>query len=312
MPKIKKSYKLEDKHNNQKMLDESKCSKSTEISYYDNENEHLIQIYGNDTYEHSKETEMHTCMPNLLINHNIESKIRTRMIDWMFEVLYAYNSEENTVFIAEYILDTFIHKYSKQLGSSDIHLIGICAMFLASKMEDISPLNMVVVADKIGHNKFSSNAIHKMEMLILETIGFELIITTPYDFVKTYMYDFLFNNRGFISKINFSEEIIKQFENTTLFLCKMIMHDEAFCSYKYSLRAIACLVAAFDIIRSNMEIPIEGENFIKEWLKFIIHESNYNNNEVCKLYSSIVEYYSGFGELTIISHNLRKNHLLNF
>ena len=41
------------------------------------------------------------------------------------------------------------------LENSDVHSIGIGAMYLASKYEDIYPLHSKVVSEKISHGAFT-------------------------------------------------------------------------------------------------------------------------------------------------------------
>jgi cyclin A len=50
------------------------------------------------------------------------------------------------------------------MKSSDLHLTGICSMFLASKYEDIIPILMRTLINKIGHNKFSQEQIEEKEI----------------------------------------------------------------------------------------------------------------------------------------------------
>lgn len=53
------------------------------------------------------------------------------------------------------LLDRFFKNVKKSLQSSDLHLSGMVAMFIASKYEDIAPLLMRTVVNKIGHGKFT-------------------------------------------------------------------------------------------------------------------------------------------------------------
>lgn len=42
---------------------------------------------------------------------------------------------------------------------ADLHLIGVTSMFIASKYEDIYPLKMKMVFEKIAHKKLSIDKI---------------------------------------------------------------------------------------------------------------------------------------------------------
>lgn len=64
------------------------------------------------------------------------------MIDWMIEVLSAFNCDENTFFVAINLMDEYLLKTKKIITSNDIHLIGITCMLIASKMEEIIPMSV--------------------------------------------------------------------------------------------------------------------------------------------------------------------------
>jgi hypothetical protein len=51
----------------------------------------------------------------------------------------------------------------KSLTNKDVHTIGVTAMYLASKYEDIFPLHSKIVSDKIAHKAISDKDILKKE-----------------------------------------------------------------------------------------------------------------------------------------------------
>ncbi len=169
--------------------------------------------------------------PNNLKKHKIEPEIRTKMIDWMVEVLSAYNSDPQTFSLSVQILDMFLAKTKNVLTNNDVHLIGICSMYIASKMEDIVPLRMNHVKSKISHNKFTEKEIKKKEKAILETINFEVINTSTYDFIRTFIFDFIHNNRSQIHRLEMFHHI-DVFDNVAIFLSKLIYHCDEFNLYK--------------------------------------------------------------------------------
>jgi hypothetical protein len=44
---------------------------------------------------------------------------------------------------------------------TDLHITGVVAMFLASKYEEIYPLRLQIVHEKIAHKKISTDQIRK-------------------------------------------------------------------------------------------------------------------------------------------------------
>jgi hypothetical protein len=238
------------------------------LFYLDRENQSLIYKYGSEMYSYSKDLENAHFNQNYLSRHKIHSEVRTKMIDWMIEVLHAYHSDEPTIFLAVHLLDLYIARSRDLLSDNDVHLTGIVCIYIASKMEDLVPLRMTHIKTKIGHNKFSERKIREKEKNILETINFEIIATSTYDFIKTFIFDFRHNNIEVIRSLNMSKHL-ESFENICLFLSKMMFHNEDFTQYRYSLKAIACIIAAFDILRSHSRtLSTDSEGFMKHWVRF--------------------------------------------
>jgi hypothetical protein len=77
------------------------------------------------------------------------------MVDWMIEVLTTFKNSDQTFFLAINLLDRYFKNTNKPLPSTELHISGIVSMFIASKYEDVIPLLMRTVINKIGHNKFS-------------------------------------------------------------------------------------------------------------------------------------------------------------
>ena len=71
---------------------------------------------------------------SFLSYHKITDKMRTRMIDWMIEVLSNYKCDESTFFESVNIMDRYFKECEKKniiLLPQELHLIGIVSMFIA-------------------------------------------------------------------------------------------------------------------------------------------------------------------------------------
>ena len=78
------------------------------------------------------------------------------MVDWIVEVLTAFKCSDQTFFVAISLLDRYLNALTqekKQLELHELHLTGVTCMFMASKYEDVYPLLMKTVFNKIGHKK---------------------------------------------------------------------------------------------------------------------------------------------------------------
>jgi len=87
------------------------------------------------------------------------------MVDWMVEVTTSFKCTVRTYFLAVALFDEYLRAQQgvKVMENSDVHGVGVAAMYLASKYEDIYPLHSRLVSEKISHNAFSQKAILKRE-----------------------------------------------------------------------------------------------------------------------------------------------------
>lgn len=285
------------------------------VEYYDFENSKLILSYGPQIYDYSRQVEgllynlkdSEVKFFDILKNHNISPSVRTKLIDWLFEVFYAYKCEENTIYLTVYILDAFLYRCKEKLGNSDIHLIGISCLSLASKFEDIYPIDLNTMKLRIAHGKFSEKEIQKKEIQILENIDYRLIFASMHDFIRNFIYDFQFNNKKVINKLKFKNEI-SILEKTAIYISKIILHTDLFSGLKSSIKGIACLILAFDLVRTNVStFTGEIENFTNEWIKFLVEQSRYEPDSIFQIYNKIKEYFEGFDKTPLIEHNLKNN-----
>jgi cyclin B/cyclin A len=69
--------------------------------------------------------------------------------------------------------------------------MGVTTMFIASKYEDIQPLKMKMVFEKIAHKKLPIERIKAMELEILKTIHYRIPAPSVLDFLKIYLKEVL-------------------------------------------------------------------------------------------------------------------------
>ncbi len=58
-------------------------------------------------------------------------------------------------------------------------------MFMASKYEDVKPLLMKTVFNKIGHSKVPEDDIKRCELEILQALSFKIGAPTAYEFITS-------------------------------------------------------------------------------------------------------------------------------
>ena len=106
----------------------------------------------------------------------------------------------------------------RMLELNELHITGVTCMFIASKYEDIYPLLMKTVFNKIGHKKVSVEAIRERETEILRVLGFRVGgAPTSLEFLEKYIDEVLHSHKdkAFISMMS-------------IYLAKMAVHHENF------------------------------------------------------------------------------------
>ena len=144
----------------------------------------VVSEYGRDIIRNMKISEIK--MTGNLDRHEIKGSHRKQMVVWIDEVLTILKCPIETFFLAVNIMDRYLENSKERLGLSDLHEIGITSMFIASKYQEIDPLTLDLVIDKIGHGKFNETKILKREKKILMTLKFQLSKPTISSFIENY------------------------------------------------------------------------------------------------------------------------------
>lgn len=161
---------------------------TTEI---ERQNINVNQEYGQSIMAYLKDLELQHLTEDCLIRHKITPALRARMIDWMIEVLTNFKCDDQTFFLAVSLLDRYFKHKAETREVGDLHIIGVTCMFIASKYEDIYPLKMKMVYEKIAHKKLSIDKIKTLELDILKAIRYKIPAPTVLDFLKVYLKEVL-------------------------------------------------------------------------------------------------------------------------
>jgi hypothetical protein len=152
-----------------------------------------------------------------------------------------------------------------------------------------------------------------MERHILMTISFEnLIRTSIHEFIKTYFFDFKYNNEEIIKELNIEEDT-KKIESVAIYYAKLSCYYEDFYEYNCCLKAVTCIIASFDSFRNSAEIfknPAKAEclSFCRDWILFLISESEYSSEAINEVYMKLLNVHYNYENIPMISCNLNKYH----
>lgn len=156
----------------------------------------------------------------------LEWKTRSILVDWLIEVHTRFHLLPETLFLAINIIDRFLSEKVVQLDR--VQLVGITAMFIASKYEEVlSPHvgNFKHVAD----NGFSEAEILSAERFILQTLEYDLSYPNPMNFLR---------------RISKADNYDIQTRTVAKYLLEISVVDHRFMSYRPSHVAAAAMYLA--------------------------------------------------------------------
>ncbi|MFO0006517.1 MAG: hypothetical protein ACK559_35900 [bacterium] len=70
----------------------------------------------------------------------MNQQMRLILVDWLIEVCYKFKFQKQTIFITVSYIDRFLQK--QNVLRKNLQLIGVTALFLASKFQEIYPPNI--------------------------------------------------------------------------------------------------------------------------------------------------------------------------
>jgi len=112
---------------------------------------------------------------------DITGKMRTILIDWMVEVHMKYKLRAETLHLTLNLVDRYLTKV--QSTRKRLQLVGVCAMFIAAKFEEINPPELhdwVYITD----NAYKKEDLLVMECTMLATLGFQITVPTAAHFFE--------------------------------------------------------------------------------------------------------------------------------
>ncbi|XP_968851.2 uncharacterized protein CycE isoform X1 [Tribolium castaneum] len=116
---------------------------------------------------------------------SVTPRMRAILLDWLMEVAAVYHLRRVTYYLSVDYFDRFL-SIRPDIPKSLLQLVGITCLYIAAKVEEIYPPNL---------NEFSyvcdgacqSKDMISCEVLILNSLGWEVVLTTPTDWLNLYM-----------------------------------------------------------------------------------------------------------------------------
>lgn len=235
----------------------------------------------------------------------INQSMRSILIDWLIDVHSKFGFKEETIYIAIYIIDSYISK--KFIQRKRFQLLGITSLIIASKLNEIY-IRKISDYAFITDNAYTVDEIKYMEEDITKTLNFNLLVPSSLSFFEIIS-----------KKIGITED--SDIFHFGEFLIQTFLIDFRSLYYSYSTIACACcyIIMKFNKM-NNYQISYNNDYYT---IKF----NNLNENRVnivkdcaknicsviteifnSKLKSTIIKYskYKFFAEILKVS-SLNKN-----
>jgi hypothetical protein len=150
------------------------------------ENPQLCAEYAQDMYVYLKQKEARYTVPtNYLCNTRTTAKMRTVLLDWLVDVQQQFKLLQETLYLTISIIDRFLNKEGAKISRDKLQLVGVTAMLIASKIEEIyapEVNDFVYITD----DAYSANDIKQMELRILKAIKCDLGDPLPINFLRRF------------------------------------------------------------------------------------------------------------------------------
>ncbi len=167
--------------------DEASCIQETAMDD-PSESEDLSQVFGTDTLNYLIAREQ-AYQPDAYCLEKLQPHItwvmRAILMDWMMEVCAEFKLKRETFHYALNYVDRYLSK-TKNVAKTQLQLIGVSALYLASKMEEIYPPRVTDFA-KATDDGYSAEEICDMEKTLARALRWELVPPTLSMWASWYM-----------------------------------------------------------------------------------------------------------------------------
>lgn len=118
------------------------------------------------------------------IQTDVNEKMRAILIDWLIEVHHKFKLSAEVLYLSVNIVDRYLAE--KVISRKKLQLVGVTAMLIASKYEEIYPPELSDF-EYITDNAYNREEIMEMEILILNQLQFNVSVPTAGVFLNRYL-----------------------------------------------------------------------------------------------------------------------------
>jgi len=158
----------------------------TDIDAEDAFNPQLCTEYAQEIYAYLRQLEKRGALRSeFLSGCPITEKMRAVLVDWLVEVQMQFKLLQETLFLTVNTIDRFLAVEGKNVYKSRLQLVGVAAMFLVSKIEEVyapTVSDFVYITD----NTYSGAEIRHMELQIIRALNFDICQPISLNFLRRY------------------------------------------------------------------------------------------------------------------------------
>lgn len=163
----------------------------------------------------------------------LSTTMRTILVDWFVDVHRKFRLSPESLYLSVNILDRYLS--SAIVSRSKLQLVGVTALLIASKYEDIYPPEVrdcVYMTDRA----FTAQDVLDTEVQILETLGYMISAPTAFPFLQRFLW---------ITQATCTMKF------AAAYYCERVLQEYEFITYRPSLVAAAavCLALNHDDLR---------------------------------------------------------------
>jgi len=131
-------------------------------------------------------------------------------------------------------------------------------MFIASKYEEIYPIRLSILYEKVGHKKLSMEEILKKEGEILSVLGFNLVSVTSYEFITNVLFQL-----GI--KDTMTTELYDYLQRVCLYLSKACLYDYDLINQYNTCELAACTLFVAFKVTEQVEANFPVTSLVRFW-----------------------------------------------
>ncbi|KAJ8552423.1 hypothetical protein ON010_g10124 [Phytophthora cinnamomi] len=196
-----------------------------------------VDEYACSIYEslRAREHRYHVTEDIFAKQQSVQPKMRAVLVDWLVEVHQRFELEAQTLYLTVNYIDRYLAQVS--VKSQRFQLVGVAALLIASKFEEIYPCDMDDLL-YICERSYSKADLVDCERDLLNAFKFNLAVPSISNFLGYYLEHF-----------EEEDELIGQLAS---YFAECSLLDFAFgANYEPSIIACACLLAAYCYIENQ-------------------------------------------------------------